>query len=165
MTVEAVNEATLIVELTPSDMQSYRLTYESLSAGEASEILKEILLSAGINRKGKAVIEALPNDDGGCFLIFTFEKTDKARYKIKNEKAERVFKFKSTDDLLDFLLVCESPSRGGKIKLYRNREELYAVCSACGEDLYRALSEFSKPCKISESVLSEHFASAGSVNI
>ncbi len=108
MTFETLNDNVMLVELSGKEMEKLHITYETLNDGsEKTQIALKTLLSKidaekRLSKGEKVIVEAMPTEDGGCFLIFTFSYKKK-RYKVKRNNASFIFCADNLNDFLDFI--------------------------------------------------------------
>lgn len=113
MKINTPAEKYIFIELSRSDMEKLNLRYKDMDYSDEAtrkaiySVLDSARVSLGQDFKlsDTVKVEALPRDDGGCFLFFTIRKKNEKYHVIKNgsiylcaEKIDSLFDFCSALD-------------------------------------------------------------------
>lgn len=168
MIYEALNDNMMLVELSPEEMQKYRITYETIEKDEktARNAIKTILSRTDaadrLQKGAKVTVEALPVPNGGCFFIFTFAEK-KTRYKVKKE-AFSVFETESLDNLLDFIsAIRKTDENKGKCKAYKMNGGYFLSVPSDLTKVIHLMGEYGKRSNVDTYRLSEYGKLLGNV--
>lgn len=109
MKINAPKEKYIFIELNKNDMKKLHLNYEDMDyANEETRIaiysvLRQAKQSLGQNFELSDTmrVEALPREDGGCFLLFTIG-TEIKSYRYTGRISKAVYLFENADNLIDF---------------------------------------------------------------
>ncbi|MBQ7548817.1 MAG: adaptor protein MecA [Clostridia bacterium] len=115
MDIRAISSTRFAVGLSANDMQDLDITYDEMDYSniETRRVIWVILdavrqtLGRDIDPSGNLMIEAAPDNSGGCLLTFTVP--DPLRCTLPPETVvtkrpeKRVYEFETADDLLDFM--------------------------------------------------------------
>lgn len=108
MNIEQIDASRILISLCDKDMESYSVTFDTLSLSElhSRKVIKELMYRAsirtGISFKNKRiVIEALKYEHG-CLLLLTISDKEKKRkvYRIKYYNDSYIFVFDDVESLL-----------------------------------------------------------------
>lgn len=150
MILEILNDKVMLVELSSDEMKEYKITYETLNSdNKASQsAIKNLLQHIDDKRliKGeKVVVEALPTEEGGCFLIFTFVPPEKRKYKIRRAEKHSFFLVESLDNLLDFINVAKkNPEQKALCSIYKMDDNFFVSLQDSSPKTRILLSEFGR---------------------
>ena len=106
MTIEMLDQGTILVSLGADDMRLYALRFEEEHTCEAG--LKSLLYRVGevcgLDHRGKSyLIEALPSSQGCLLIISVHPVKRRRRYRIKRRVMREVCVFFDADAMLDCL--------------------------------------------------------------
>lgn len=150
MIFETRGDNVMIVEMSNEEMETFSVTYETLSSDDISTekmvrkiIDRAISLSSDIQKDcEKITVEALPSDSG-CFFILTFSKRQKKRYRVKNTSDQLLLEAESVDEILDFAsAVKRERIIRGTGKLYRCDGKYQLYVSSSAPKVVRFMEEF-----------------------
>lgn len=154
MTIDRLNEETILVTLARDEMERYSLDFgagDDTTRRGLRQLMLRIGHECGLNHSGKSyLIEALPAG-GSCLLIISVRPLSRRRtYRIKRVEKRECFRFDGIDALLDW-------SRVGAVF----RGELYTYEDGCwllpdcppAPAVRRALTEYASPRELSAVML------------
>lgn len=141
MDIRAISSTRFAVGLSADDMQDLDITYDEMDYSniETRRVIWVILdavrqtLGRDIDPSGNLMIEAAPDNSGGCLLTFTvpdpLRSSRPPETVVMKLPEKRVYEFESADDLLDFFSAEGlAPS---ELSIYRLGEKYRAVLSEC----------------------------------
>lgn len=112
MEIQYIGSDQFLVELSSEDMEQLDITYDAMDYSniETRRVIWSILdtvrkrTGKDVDPSGNLMIEAAPDNTGGCFLMFTVPRSGKNTGTIisKNIRAH-YFEFESVDNMLDLL--------------------------------------------------------------
>lgn len=113
MDIQPISNNKFIVGLSRDDMLDLDITYEEMDYSniETRRVIWTILdtvrkdTGRDVDPSGNLMIEAAPNPNGGCLLMFTISSSLKAHSGtiISKINSSKIFEFENVDNLLDFL--------------------------------------------------------------
>lgn len=159
MKISEPKEKYIFIELNRSDMEKLHLSYDEMDYSNADtrmaiySVLSEAKASLGQNfdLSDTMKVEALPRDDGGCFLFFTIgSKTKKYRYCGKDSKI--VFAFDNIDNLIDFSVSLSDKERNSisSVLYFEKRKYYLLVSGKLCHSMVMKLCEYAHPLKNAE---------------
>lgn len=154
MTIEMIDQRTILVSLGEDDMRRYSLRLED-DAGKVQSGLKDLLCRVGeicgLDHRGRSyLIEALPSPKG-CLLIISVRRVKRRRvFRVKRQKVRELCVFFHADAMLDYW---QNAKRQGGYAVYRyeGRYVLLPALSAA-ENMTAQLSEYGELYPVSEAV-------------
>lgn len=172
MTFEALNDNVMLVELSYDEMKRYHITYETLDCNSqhtqcaVRNILDFIDAGEKFNISDKITVEALPTNDGGCFLIFTFSPKKKTRYKVKKTDSFSIFSTDNLNNLLDFIGVMKKQHQKKlKYEIYKMNKSFYMQIPVNTQKVNVIMQEFGHISDVQPEKISEYGEFLGSVMI
>lgn len=113
MDIQPISNNKFIVGLSKDDMLDLDITYEEMDYSniETRRVIWTILdtvrkdTGRDVDPSGNLMIEAAPNPNGGCLLMFTVSSGLRAHSAtvISKINSSKIFEFENADNLLDFL--------------------------------------------------------------
>lgn len=118
MDIQPISKNKFIVQLSCDDMTKLDITYDEMDYSniETRRVIWTILdtvrqdTGRDVDPSGNLVIEAAPDVEGGCILMFTVPagtKIENIGTKKSKSNATCIYEFKNTDDFLDFISVSD----------------------------------------------------------
>ena len=110
--IQHIGTNKFLVGLSRADMEKLDITYEKMDYSniETRRVIWTILdrvrkrTGRDVDPSGSLMIEAAPDSEGGCFLMFTVPASRRnIGTVISKNNGCQIFEFESTDDLLDML--------------------------------------------------------------
>ncbi len=141
MKVDVAGDCSVLVAVSAAELAAFALTYETLDYENVkTQALVSVLLRE-IDRKtgrqlagGELEIDALPDPDGGCLLMFT--------QKPKSEETEAVFFAADITPCIDAARAAKKLPAPGRSDLFQTASGLFLLLTGCSAALQRLLSEF-----------------------
>lgn len=159
MKISEPKEKYIFIELNRSDMEKLHLSYDEMDYSNADtrmaiySVLSEAKASLGQNFELSDTmrVEALPREDGGCFLFFTINSKTK-RYLYCGKESEMVFAFDNIDNLIDFSTSLSDKERNCiSSALYSEKRKYYLLVSGkLHHSIVMKLCEYAYPLKNDE---------------
>ncbi len=165
-------ENTICIELTQDDMTQLDITYDELDYSniETRRVLWTLLdeakhkLGKNISLAQKMLIEALPDEKGGCTLFFTVTdapcEISGKKQLIKQQATSAVCQSEKLDDLCDLASVLRKMDCTQKSELYFNGKNYRMIIypkNHC-HNINNVVTEFGILCeKDAESFTAEHY--------
>ncbi len=154
MNIQPISKNKFIVRLSCDDMVNLDITYDEMDYSniETRRVIWTILdtvrqdTGRDVDPSGNLVIEAAPDTEGGCILMFTVPAGTKIE-NIGTKKARKnstcIYEFKNVDDYLDFLSVAQF--NNSTIRLF-SKDEKYRIeiSNDYAEKTEHALNEYAK---------------------
>lgn len=142
MKIEAIGDEKILVNLSSEDMKELDITYDEMDYGniETRRVIWTILDEAGkklgihLYTDKRLLIEAAPDDNGGCVMMFTVTDTTVKNGKnlvMKKEKETLIWQTENENIFLDALLLLKNEKE--KIlsaTWYRYRNAYFCVLEA-----------------------------------
>ena len=155
MKIDAIDEKSVLVELSKEDLSKSEITYEELDyANERTrtfvrKILEIIRLETGrtVFESGSLEVEVMPDSFGGCLMIFK-EKKESA---FTEEDKTSVFFSENINDLIDCARVLkglEAAEKSGA--LYCADGTFFLLLSVCSSKKRSVLSEYLEEAAFTE---------------
>ena len=151
MDIQPISNNKFIVGLTCDEMKDLDITYEDMDYSniETRRVIWTILdtvrrdTGRDVDPSGNLMIEAAPDTDGGCLLMFTVAsgRNKKSETVVLKANATRIFEFENVDNLLDFLRFLPDNSRRIFTKGSKYRLELPTETA---NNFHRILNEYGK---------------------
>lgn len=179
MNIEQIDAERILISLSDEDMESYSVTFESLSLAEihSRTVLKELLnhasVKTGISFTDKRiVIEALKYEHGCILLLTVLKKSQKRKiYRIKSCMESYVFGFENAENFLACIKALYALS-GGRLtsSAYFFNDKYYLIigCTSILRSRYiNTISEFSSYKNRSSAlsaILHEHASPVALIN-
>lgn len=156
MKISAPKEKYIFIELNRNDMEKLHLSYEEMDYKNEEtrkaifSVLREAKMSLGQNFElsDTLKVEALPRDNGGCFLFFTISGKKK-RYRCFGKESEIVFGFDNIDFLIDMTASMSTDERKNvSSKLFSDgRKYFLLIKGRLYHSLIMKLCEYGYPLK------------------
>lgn len=120
MDIQPISKNKFFVQLSHDDMTKLDITYEAMDYSniETRRVIWTILdtvrrdTGRDVDPSGNLVIEAAPDVEGGCILMFTVPLNSKIE-NIGTEKSKSnstcIYEFSNADNFLDFICVANNP--------------------------------------------------------
>ncbi len=114
MNIQPIGNNKFIVSLSREDMQALDITYSQMDYADIETrrviwtILDDVRKSTGrdIDPSGNLVIETVPDNSGGCILIFTVpSRSTHIGTVISRNNPTQLVEFESLDNMLDALIA------------------------------------------------------------
>lgn len=176
MDIRQKNENRIIVELSREELCALHLTFEEMDYKnpKTRDALQALLKSAAktlglsINSAERLLIEAIPDDRGGCILLFTAPAQKRRPFRGKALLKNSVCGFACTVESLDnlYLLLSRLQTVEKKLtacRLYRAPQKGYILVVKpdfmCFPQMRRLLSEYGSVAalnRLSLACISEH---------
>ncbi len=124
MDIQPIGNNKFIVTLSREDLKSLDITYEAMDYADIETrrviwtILDRVRQSTGrdIDPSGNLLIEAAPEKNGGCVLMFTVPDLHiNSGTVISKGTRNEIFEFENADDFLDVLSATGLKSSSGRI--------------------------------------------------
>lgn len=161
MEFRSPNSHTITTRLTREDLDRMHLTFEAMDYSDAhtrraiqallDDACRELHISA--NTRGRMIIEAFAEHDGGCRIVYTLPpEKGRLRLMIKRRRGAYAFAFSNMDNLLD---ACAALPVRPESDLYQT-EEGYCLILYPGErdrSVRTLLNEYGTPCGDSPAAL------------
>ena len=155
MKIDAIDEKSVLVELSKEDLSKSEITYEELDyANERTrtfvrKILETIRLETGrtVFESGSLEVEVMPDSFGGCLMIFK----EKKESNFAEEDKTSVFFSENINDLIDCARVLkglEAPEKSGA--LYCADGTFFLLLSVCSSKKRSVLSEYLEEAAFTE---------------
>lgn len=151
MDIQPISNNKFIVGLTCDEMKDLDITYEDMDYSniETRRVIWTILdtvrrdTGRDVDPSGNLMIEAAPDTDGGCLLMFTVASgpNKKSETVISKANPTRIYEFENLDNMLDFLRFLPDNSRRIFTKGIKYRLELPTETA---NGLQRILNEYGK---------------------
>ena len=151
MDIQPISNNKFIVGLTCDEMKDLDITYEDMDYSniETRRVIWTILdtvrrdTGRDIDPSGNLMIEAAPDTDGGCLLMFTVASgpNKKSETVISKANPTRIYEFENLDNMLDFLRFLPDNSRRIFTKGIKYRLELPTETA---NNFHRILNEYGK---------------------
>ncbi len=151
MDIQPISSNKFIVGLSCDEMKDLDITYDEMDYSniETRRVIWTILdtvrrdTGRDVDPSGNLMIEAAPDTQGGCLLMFTVASgtNQKSQTVISKSNPTRIFEFENIDDLLDFMRFLPDNSRRIFTQEGRYRLEL---STETANELRRTLNEYAK---------------------
>ncbi len=151
MDIQPISSNKFIVGLSCDEMKDLDITYDEMDYSniETRRVIWTILdtvrrdTGRDVDPSGNLMIEAAPDAEGGCLLMFTVASGTNKRSETVISKANptRIYEFEKLDDLLDFMQFLPDDSR--RIFTLENKYRLELPTETATE-LQRILNEYAK---------------------
>ena len=151
MDIQPISNNKFIVGLTCDEMKDLDITYEDMDYSniETRRVIWTILdtvrrdTGRDVDPSGNLMIEAAPDTDGGCLLMFTVASgpNKKSETVISKANPTRIYEFENLDNMLDFLRFLPDNSRRIFTKESKYRLEL---STETANNFHRILNEYGK---------------------
>lgn len=151
MDIQPISNNRFIVGLTCDEMKDLDITYEDMDYSniETRRVIWTILdtvrrdTGRDVDPSGNLMIEAAPDTDGGCLLMFTVASgpNKKSETVISKANPTRIYEFENLDNMLDFLRFLPDNSRRIFTKGIKYRLELPTETA---NNFHRILNEYGK---------------------
>ena len=151
MDIQPISNNKFIVGLTCDEMKDLDITYEDMDYSniETRRVIWTILdtvrrdTGRDVDPSGNLMIEAAPDTDGGCLLMFTVASgpNKKSETVISKANPTRIYEFENLDNMLDFLRFLPDNSRRIFTKGSKSRLELPTEKA---NHFHRILNEYGK---------------------
>ncbi len=151
MDIQPISNNKFIVGLTCDEMKDLDITYDDMDYSniETRRVIWTILdtvrrdTGRDVDPSGNLMIEAAPDTDGGCLLMFTVASgpNKKSETVISKANPTRIYEFENLDNLLDFMRFLPDNSRRIFTKESKYRLELPTETAT---ELQRMLNEYAK---------------------
>ncbi len=151
MDIQPISNNRFIVGLSCDEMKDLDITYDEMDYSniETKRVIWTILdtvrrdTGRDVDPSGNLMIEAAPDTDGGCLLMFTVASgpNKKSETVISKANPTRIYEFENLDDLLDFMHFLPNSSRRVFTRNNKYRLELPTETST---ELRRMLNEYAK---------------------
>ena len=150
MNIQPISSNKFIVGLSLDDMIELDITYDEMDYSniETRRVIWTILdtvrrdTGRDVDPSGNLMIEATPDANGGCLLMFTVANGKKTGTVISKSEPTKIFEFENVDNLLDFMRFLENKtifrifSSDGKYRIELQTEE--------ADSLYRIITEYGR---------------------
>lgn len=158
MTVERIDQGTILVSLCDEDMRRYSLCFDESASATAGlkSLLSRVGEMCGLDHRGKSyLVEALPSPKG-CLLIISIRTVKRRRvYRIKRQRARQLCVFFHADAMLDYFtaVICRKGSHRDGYDVYRYQGRYVLLPAfAVSERVTARLSEYGELYPVSEAV-------------
>lgn len=151
MDIQPISNNKFIVGLTYDEMKDLDITYDDMDYSniETRRVIWTILdtvrrdTGRDVDPSGNLMIEAAPDTDGGCLLMFTVASglNKKSETVISKANPTRIYEFENLDNLLDFMRFLPDNSRRIFTKESKYRLE---IPTETANGLQRILNEYAK---------------------
>lgn len=151
MDIQPISNNKFIVGLTCDEMKDLDITYEDMDYSniETRRVIWTILdtvrrdTGRDVDPSVNLMIEAAPDTDGGCLLMFTVASgpNKKSETVISKANPTRIYEFENLDNMLDFLRFLPDNSRRIFTKESKYRLELPTETA---NNFHRILNEYGK---------------------
>lgn len=152
MDIQPISSNRFIVGLTIDDMIELDITYDEMDYSniETRRVIWTILdtvrrdTGRDVDPSGNLTIEAAPDADGGCLLMFTVAsgQNQKSETVVLKANATRIFEFENVDNLLDFLRFL--PNNASKRIFSAEGKYRIELAADTANSLNRELNEYGK---------------------
>ncbi|MBQ3331755.1 MAG: hypothetical protein IJG87_11335 [Ruminococcus sp.] len=156
MTIELLDNETILVSLCAEDMHAYSLRFDEETSKCPQNGLKKLLYhvgkTCGLDHAGKSyLIEALPSSDG-CLLIISVRKAKyRRKYRIKRTRRGELYVFFNADAMLDYRSL--HPDEEG-YSVYRYKDRFVLIPSSFSRGAAPAeIIEFAESCPLSSTAI------------
>ena len=163
MTIEKLDEGKLLISLCIRDMEKLAIAPDTMSLKDPDfkDTVKAILSLAayesGISTRGRrAVIEALPHENG-CFLLVSFINKTKygKKYRII-KRSENVYSAESLDVLIDLSFALTDMSKIGENTIIEYDHGYILIIKGISPMAERTVREFTVPVKVRKIEISRY---------
>lgn len=152
MDIQPISSNKFIVGLTLDDMIELDITYDEMDYSniETRRVIWTILdtvrkdTGRDVDPSGNLMIEAAPDPDGGCLLMFTVAsgRNKKSETVVLKANATRIFEFENVDNLLDFLRFM--PSNASKRIFLAEGKYRIELATDTANSLNRIINEYGR---------------------
>ena len=155
MKIDAIDEKSVLVELSKEDLSKSEITYEELDyANERTrtfvrKILETIRLETGrmVFESGSLEVEVMPDSFGGCLMIFK----EKKESDFAEEDKTSVFFSENINDLIDCARVLKGlEAQVESAALYCADGTFFLLLSVCSSKKRSVLSEYLEEAAFTE---------------
>ncbi len=155
MKIDAIDEKSILVELSKEDLLKNKITYEQLDYSNEETrklvrlVLEKVRLETGrmVNDIGSLEVDVMPDSFGGCLMIFKEKETSQC----KKEETEAVFITEEINDIIDLARrLKKEKAMIEKTELYRFEKTLVLFIGEVSDAQYAAVSEYLEPLIINE---------------
>lgn len=155
MKIDAIDEKSVLVELSKEDLSKSEITYEELDyANERTrtfvrKILETIRLETGrkVFESGSLEVEVMPDSFGGCLMIFK----EKKESNFAEEDKTSVFFSENINDLIDCARVLKGlEAQVESAALYCADGTFFLLLSVCSSKKRSVLSEYLEEAAFTE---------------
>lgn len=155
MKIDAIDEKSILVELSKEDLLKNEITYEQLDYSNEETrklvrlVLEKIRLETGrmVNDIGSLEVDVMPDSFGGCLMIFKEKET----MQRKKEETKAVFVTEEINDIIDLARrLKKEKAMIEKTELYRFEKIFVLFIGEVSAVQYAAVSEYLEPLILNE---------------
>ena len=164
MTIEKLDESKLLIALCNKDMERLSITPDTMSLSDpdfkdtVKAILSLAVYESGINTTGrKAVIEAMPYDNG-CFLLVSFVSKDGRgkRYRVV-KRTRTIFIFETFENIIGLANAIGDEPRLGENTLFEYRDRYYLTIENLHPLIEKTVTEFATRIRAKSIQMSRYY--------
>lgn len=122
MDIQHIGTNKFLVGLSRSDMEQFDITYDEMdySNAETRRVIWSILdtvrkrTGKDVDPSGDLLIEAAPDNSGGCMLMFTVPNSRKTGTIIARSSGTQIYEFEDSDSFLDLIAEISPIDNGAR---------------------------------------------------
>lgn len=154
MKIDAIDENSILVELSKEELSKNEVTFEQLDyANEKTRalvrsVLEKIRTETGrcVSKDGALEVDVMPNSSGGCLMLFTENRAE-----AQSEGTPAVFKTDEIDNLIDFSRRLKGES--SRSALYRYSDSFFLFAPELSAFQLAVAGEYFETVKLKEEEL------------